>query len=166
VESTRLRLIPLTIKELMYIETKEYWKIQINIEEEAILDETRIAISKKIDKMKSVDSNHHEWYTYWLIMNKKSNNGIGFIGFKGIPDKNGFSEVGYSISSNYRRFGYMTEALNMLIDWAGSYFQTKGITACKVLKTNIGSNKVLNKCNFKLVNSTEEYNNYIYKFIK
>ncbi|MBL4931917.1 GNAT family N-acetyltransferase [Clostridium paridis] len=165
VESERLKLIPLTIKELVYIEKKEYSKLQFNIED-ALLDKTRIAIAKKIDKMKNINVNLHEWYTYWLIINKANKNGIGFIGFKGIPDEKGLSEVGYSISSNYRRFGYMTEALNMLLDWASGYSETTGITACKVLKTNIGSNKVLNKCNFKLTSATEEYNNYLYEFIR
>ena len=57
----------------------------------------------------------------------------------------------------------MTEALETLISWAYGFQSSKGITA-KVLKTNIGSIKVLNNCNFKLVSSTEQEYNYTIKF--
>ena len=57
----------------------------------------------------------------------------------------------------------MTEALETLINWAYGFQGSKGITA-KVLKTNIGSIKVLNNCNFKLVSSTEQEDNYFLEF--
>ena len=59
----------------------------------------------------------------------------------------------------------MTEALETLVKWAYGFQDSKGIVA-KVLKTNIGSNKVLNNCNFKLVSSTEEEDNYLFLFMK
>lgn len=162
-ESDRLFLKPLSFDELLYINKNEFTKIQTSIEKEALLDEVKIAIDKKIDKMKNINTNVHEWFTYWLIISKSSHKGIGFIGFKGIPNENGYTEVGYSISSNYREKGFMTEALYLLINWASKYPECKGITAAKVLKTNIGSNKVLNNCKFTLENSSDEYNNYILK---
>ena len=36
--------------------------------------------------MKKVNEDVHEWYTYWLIIDKDNEKGIGFIGFKGLPD--------------------------------------------------------------------------------
>lgn len=163
-EGENLLLKPLSLVELLHINNDK--KIEETIETEAIFNFVKIAILKKIDKMKKVSEDVHIWYTYWLILDKGNRMGIGFIGFKGMPDKNGYTEVGYSISSNYRRRGFMTEALSLLINWALKYPICKGITANKVLKTNTGSNKVLNNCNFILADSSNEFNNYIIKFNK
>lgn len=58
------------------------------------------------------------------------------------------------------------EVESLLINWASKLPNCKGITANKVLKTNIGSNKVLNKCSFILASSSDEYNNYSVTFKK
>lgn len=161
-EGTRLILKPLSFNELVHINNNDI--IETPIELEAIYDFVKIAISKKIEKMQNVGEDVHEWYTYWLIIDKDSKSGIGFIGFKGTPDENGYVEVGYSISSNYRRKGIMTEALSLLINWASKYPACKGVTATRVLKTNTGSKKVLTNCDFMLVDSPNDINNYILKF--
>lgn len=163
-ESERLLLKALSYKELLYISDNEIERIENLIEPEAIFDFVKIAMSKKLEKMKNVDEKNHEWYTYWLIIDKSSQKGVGFIGFKGVPDENGFSEVGYSIASSCRRKGYMTQALSMLINWAANFENCKGITARKVLIGNIGSNNVLKNCKFKLISSTSEVNNYVLEF--
>jgi RimJ/RimL family protein N-acetyltransferase len=157
-ESERLILKPLSLNELLHINKNDI----SNIELEAISDSVKLAISKKLNKMKNINKDVHEWYTYWLIINKDNEQGIGFIGFKGLPNENGYSEVGYSISPNYRKQRIMTEALKTLVVWAFEFEECKGINA-KVLKSNIGSHKVLNNCNFKINSSTEQENNYIFK---
>ncbi|MCB2292149.1 GNAT family N-acetyltransferase [Clostridium algoriphilum] len=162
-ESERLLLKPLSYNELSCISENEIYNIKIIIELEAISNFVKSAISKKLVKMKNVNENIHEWYTYWLIINKDNQTGIGFIGFKGVLSENGYSEVGYSISPNYRNQNFMTEALDTLLKWAYGFRKCKGIIA-KVLKTNIGSNKVLNNCNFKVDSSTEQEDNYIIEF--
>lgn len=162
-ESQRLFLKPLSFQELQYINSNDINKIETSIELESILDCVKLAISKKLMKMQNINEDIHEWYTYWLIINKENQKGIGYIGFKGVPDVNGYTEVGYSISPNYRKNRFMTEALETLINWACKSQSAKGITA-KVLKTNVGSIKVLNNCNFKLVSSTEQEDNYTNKF--
>ena len=162
-ESERLLLKPLSFKELKYINDDEINNVETIIELESVLDSVKLAISKKIMKMQNLNEAFHAWYTYWLIINKEEQKGVGFIGFKGLPDVDGYSEVGYSISSNYRKNGFMTEALKTLINWAYGFQCSKGITAT-VLKTNIGSIKVLTNCNFKLVSSTKQEHYYAIKF--
>lgn len=163
-ESEKLKLKPLSINELLYIKNGFIERIEEQIEPEAITDLVKSAISKKIEKMQRINEELHQWYTYWLIIYKGDKKGTGFIGFKGIPNEEGYSEVGYSISSNYRRQGLMTAALTLLTNWASKSGECKGITASKVLKTNMGSNAVLKHCNFKLIDSSEEENNYILIF--
>lgn len=108
----------MSFNELLNIHDNELAKIQTPIEQEALSDSVEIAISKKIDKMKGINEADHEWFTYWLIVHKDNHKGIGFIGFKRKPDGNGYSEIGYSISSNYRMQGLMTETLSLMIGWA------------------------------------------------
>jgi RimJ/RimL family protein N-acetyltransferase len=163
-ETERLLLKPLSFSELSFINSNETDKVDTLIEQEAIFDFVKIAISKKLEKMQNVDKEIYAWYTYWLIIDKDNQKGVGFIGFKGIPDESGYSEVGYSISPNYRRKGLMSEALSSLINWASNFQNCKGITAKRVLKVNVGSKNVLSNCGFKLFSSSSEENNYILKF--
>ena len=162
-ESARLILKPLSFNELSNINKNEMENIESIIELEAISDLVKLAILKKLKKMKNVSKDIHEWYTYWLIINKDNQKGIGFIGFKGFPIEDGYSEVGYSISPNYRNQRLMTEALETLVKWAYEFRECKGVIA-RGLKTNIGSNKVLSNCNFKVNNSIDGENNYILKY--
>ncbi|MBW9157787.1 GNAT family N-acetyltransferase [Clostridium sp. FP2] len=162
-ESERLLLMPLSFNELSYISNNEINNIETIIELEAISNFVKSAILKKLDKMQNISEDIHEWYTYWLIINKDNQTGIGFIGFKGLLNENGYSEVGYSISTNYRKQKLMTEALEALVKWACGFRECKGIIA-RVLKTNVGSNKVLNNCNFKVDSSTAQEDNYILVF--
>ncbi|AKN29824.1 acetyltransferase [Clostridium carboxidivorans P7] len=157
-ESERLILKPLSFKELVYIKDNDI----SNIEIEAVSNSVKSAVSKKLSKMKYIGSEFHEWYTYWLIISKNNEKGIGFIGFKGLPDENGYLEVGYSISPNHRKKRIMTEALKTLVTWASEFQDCRGIIA-RVLKSNIGSHKVLTNCNFKVNSSNEEENNYTLK---
>jgi predicted acetyltransferase len=159
-ESERLILKPLSVNELLKINNNEMDTMETSIESEALLESVKSAISKKIPKIQKVSEDVHEWYTYWIIINKESGRGIGFIGFKGIPDESGYSEVGYSISPNYRKKRFITEALETLVKWAYEFETSKGIAA-NVLKINVGSIKVLSNCDFKLVGSNEEWDQYI-----
>ncbi|QAA32109.1 GNAT family N-acetyltransferase [Clostridium manihotivorum] len=163
-QSENLFLRPLSFNELLYLHNNELGSLKIFIEAEALSDSIQSAISKKIEKMKHVSDKVHQWYTYWLIIDKASEKGIGFIGFKGLSNEDSYIEVGYSISPNYRKKGFMTEALKTLIDHTYTFKTFKGITAKKVLKTNIGSIKVLTNCNFSLIGSDEEKYTYLLDF--
>ncbi len=122
-----------------------------------ILEEQKNAINKKIIKMKNVATELHDWYTYWHII--KNNEIMGMIGFKGI--NNGEAEVGYGILEKYEGNGYVTKALNLIIDWAFSHENCKIITASKVLKNNHGSQRVLEKNGFKKIREDDESFYYI-----
>lgn len=160
-KSERISLKALSFEELTYIHSNELNKLEVIIEEDAI-NYVKLPISKKLEKMKNISEDNYEWYTYWLIVDDESKRGIGFIGFKGLPDENGYTEVGYSISSNYRKRGLMTEALKTLIQWCRKFQYCEGITA-KVVKNNTASIKVLNNCKFKIVSSSEKKYDFLYQ---
>ncbi|PJI09539.1 MULTISPECIES: GNAT family N-acetyltransferase [Clostridium] len=160
-KSERISLISLSFEELTYICGNELNKLEVIIEED-VLNYVELPILKKLKKMRNVSKDNYEWYTYWLIVDDESKRGIGFIGFKGLPDENGYTEIGYSISSNYRKRGLMTEALKTLIQWSRKFQYCKGITA-KVVKNNTASIRVLNNCKFKIVSSSEKGYDFLYQ---
>lgn len=152
-ETKRLLMRPLSMGELSCIADGVLSAAAEYIEPDAITETVITAAIKKTEKMRNADPTLHELYTYWLIVDKESGQGIGFIGFKGY-DKDGCLEVGYNISPGYRKKRLMTEALEALIKWAFENKGVKGITA-KVNKTNTGSVRVLNNCNFEQVGHSE-----------
>ncbi|MDO5517105.1 MAG: GNAT family N-acetyltransferase [Clostridium sp.] len=162
-ETDRLKIRPLSLKELIGINIKKYDNLRTEIEKEALITSTKNAIAKKIVKMENINERLHVWYTYWLIIDKETDKGIGFIGFKGIPDEKGYVEVGYSISPSHRRKGLMTEALRAMEKWTCSKKDCKGIIAY-ALKSNLGSHKVLINCGFKDSSADEYIRAYILKF--
>lgn len=97
-------------------------------------------------RLKDVESNpiHYMWYTLWIIVIKEENRFIGSIMIKNYPNENGEVIIGYSIESNYRRNGFMTEALKSLTQWMFSKPEVKFILA-DTLKNNIPSHRVLHK---------------------
>jgi ribosomal-protein-alanine N-acetyltransferase len=101
------------------------------------------AINLKLAKMATIDTQLHDWFTYWLIVIKDISIGVGLIGFKGSPNIQGETEIGYGIEESFRNLGYMTEAVKALSAWAFSHPECQAITATSV--SNPASAKVLQK---------------------
>jgi ribosomal-protein-alanine N-acetyltransferase len=106
---------------------------------------TRRAIAKKLRRMQLVPPDRHPWYTYWLIELNLKRFGAGLAGFKGRPDEMGQVEIGYVIDPGFRNQGFMTEAVRSLIDWAFKEPTCKAVIAPNTLKSNLASNRVLEK---------------------
>ena len=98
-------------------------------------------------------SSFHPWYSYWLIYHKKDALGIGVAGYKGKPTVHGEVELGYELLPHYRQQGYMSEALPALLTWAFDS-GAKCVTAKDVLKTNLASQRVLEKLGMRIYDET------------
>lgn len=62
-------------------------------------------------------------WSFWYLLStsQKKRELIGICGFKGSPGESGSVEIGYSILSQYRSYGYATEAVARLLTWAFSH---------------------------------------------
>ncbi|RVU24746.1 N-acetyltransferase [Sandaracinomonas limnophila] len=87
------------------------------------------------------------WYTNWEIILKDKSCSIGGIGFSGLPNNDGFTEIGYVIDQKFRNLGYANEAIEAIIDWANQDVDLKGIIA-ETPQNNLASQKVLQKNGF------------------
>lgn len=99
----------------------------------------------KLEKMAGAPREDVPWMTYWLIIVTRNRFGAGMIGFKGAPDAQGVVEIGYGIAKGYQNKGYMTEAVKGIIRWAFNDSRCQRIVAPDTLRSNIASNRVLQK---------------------
>lgn len=89
------------------------------------------------------------FYTFWFIMLNENRTIIGLVDFKDIPNSYGEIEIGYGLGDNYKKQGYMTEAVEKMCDWGLSQPNISSIIAETDIK-NIDSQNVLLRCGFKL----------------
>ena len=80
----------------------------------------------------------------WCIVEKKSGCVIGTCGFVYWNPDNYYAEVGFALSPVYWRRGYMTEALNRVIEFGFEVMNLNRIEA-RCMLDNIGSAKVMEK---------------------
>jgi len=127
--------------------------LNMTIMRDQITDPVRRAIGMKIAKMQESDVSQHDWLTYWLIVIRDENVGAGMLGFKGFPNENGSTEIGYGIDPAYQGKGYMSEAVQGLIDWAFTHPFCNVITATEV--ENPASRKLLERLGAELVGTAD-----------
>jgi ribosomal-protein-alanine N-acetyltransferase len=159
IQTERLRLIPLSLNQLQcYVAVPEVLERELGFEvsRDIVTDRLRRAIEMKVSKIERVDPSEHAWYTYWLIIVKDRPYGAGLAGFKGLPDDQGKTEIGYGIDTAYRSRGYMTEAVKGLIAWAFQDTRCRAVIALDTKRWNVASNRVLEKAGMRVYNETEE----------
>ncbi len=101
------------------------------------------------------------YYTLWLMVEKKSQVIVGSLCFHGEPE-NGIAEIGYGVSAECRRQGYMTEALNGLLKWMSDQPDLNSVIA-ETDNDNIPSINTLLKTGFTKYESNENSSIFFYK---
>jgi len=149
-ESSRLYLQPLTFEQLFFYKTHDpMLETELGLlpgTRPLTQEFTEVIETSNIPYVK-VFPQHILFGTLWAIIHKKNNVVIGDIGFKGAPTASGLIEVGYGIYLEYRNKGYMSEALNVLTEWAFGIPEVKIILA-ETDRNNLPSQRTLAKNNF------------------
>jgi ribosomal-protein-alanine N-acetyltransferase len=83
----------------------------------------------------------------WLMVERKTHQIVGCIGFVDAPDRDGMVEIGFATNESHRRQGYCREAGQALIVWAFGQTGVKGIIAC-CEPDNYASQKALERLGF------------------
>jgi len=130
------------------------FELGLPISSEVITERVQRAIRMKIAKMRLTDEALHPWLTYGLVVVSVGNVGVGLAGFKGVPDAQGVTEIGYSIAPSHQNSGYMSEAVQVLVDWALQHPICKAVTATEV--KNPASRRLLEKLGARLVAEDEK----------
>jgi len=84
----------------------------------------------------------------WGIVEKSSNNFIGYFGFWRMIPEHCRAEIGYALNPEYWSNGYMTETVKTLVEYGFSKIKLHSIEA-NVNPDNMSSIKLLEKIGFK-----------------
>lgn len=156
IRTQRLLLFPLTLSQLKLgltdLPALEA-KLGLSISRDVLTERVEGAIRKKIKKMTAMDEAYHPWQTYWLIIISENNFGAGLAGFKGVPNENGSTEIGYGIDPVYQNQGFTSEAVKALVDWAFQHSFCNTVTASDV--ENPASRRLLEKLGARFVAEDE-----------
>ena len=88
-------------------------------------------------------------YADWAVALKENNRMIGTCGFVNIDTLNEECEVGYVLSPDYWGNGYMTEALEAVLQIAFIVFELNAVKL-RIINENTASKKLAERSGFKL----------------
>ena len=156
-ETKRLLIKPLTYNQLV-----KYIKADDSLEEELNLNPNARVVPEILkEKMtlnilpKVADTNiDYRYVTLWTAINKKENQMVCDVCFKGEPNDDGEIEIGYGTQPQFQGNGFMKEGVGGMIEWAKTQPKVKSIFA-ETLKDNIASFTILERNNFVKVGETE-----------
>jgi len=150
IETERLIIKPLTYEQL-----KKYMRSDHSLETELNLNSTTRIISADLKEALEqtilpdvADSaKNYLFSSIWTIISKADNKMVGDLCFMGEPDEDGKIEIGYGTHEEFRKRGFMTEAVGAMIKWAEKQPDIRTIIA-STCKSNVDSFSVLQKNNF------------------
>ncbi|MCC0695173.1 GNAT family N-acetyltransferase [Clostridioides sp. ES-S-0049-02] len=155
-KTERLTLIPLSLRQL------ELWTSN-NSELEKELEFIYCAepmtgffydIVKGQLNIAKKDEKNILFYTFWFIMLNENRTIIGLADFKDVPNSYGEIEIGYGLGEDYKKQGYMTEAIKKICSWGLSQPNVSSVIA-ETDAYNTDSQNVLLRCGFKLYRNSD-----------
>jgi len=163
----------LVLKPLCYEQLKKYMRLDNSLEKELNLNETSRTISPELKEALEQTilpnvadkSKNYLFYTLWTVISTEENKMVGDLCFVGEPNTEGEVEIGYGIYEEFRKRGFMTEAVAGIIKWAEKQPNIRSIIA-STDKSNIDSYSILERNNFIKSGETETLYNWRLKIDK
>ena len=162
IETNRLYIKPLTYTQLLkYVQEGNQLEEELNLNYNSriISSELKDALETSILPNVKDKNKNYLFYTLWTVISKIDNKMVADLCFVGEPNNAGEVEIGYGTYKDFQSKGYMTEAVNGMIEWAKNQVIIKSIIA-STEKSNTASSKVLEKNNFKKIAETESLYNW------
>jgi ribosomal-protein-alanine N-acetyltransferase len=163
----------LILKPLSYEQLKKYIRLDNSLETELNLNETSRTISPELKEaleqaiLPNVadTSKNYLFSTLWTVISTQENKMVGDLCFVGEPNTEGEVEIGYGTYEEFRKRGFMTEAVAGIIKWAEKQPNIRSIIA-STDKSNIDSYSILERNNFIKSGETETLYNWRLKIDK
>ena len=158
----------LDLRQLTFDDKKAIFRLRSNIEvNEFIKRETPKNLNQAEGFIQvCLDEFENENRIFWAMTQKDSNQLIGTIVLHKIDIENGYAEIGYEMNPDYQDDGYMSEAMNKVLDFGITTMDLKTIEAF-THHNNTASIALLEKYLFVLQperKCEEVEDNRIYKF--
>ena len=129
IETSRLRVFPLPLAQL------RLWADDLPALERSLGYAYRgVPVEKALGDARRLlaaaeEAGESPYRTVWMLVQREEGVIIGSAGFKGGPDEKGEVEIRYAMGKDYRRRGYMTEAVKAICCWALEQPEVAHITA-------------------------------------
>ena len=165
IETERLILRPLAYEQLLkYSNLDNSLEEELNIEKSprSISPELREALEDSIIPSVGDLNKNYLYSTLWTVILKENNKMIGDLCFKGEPNIDGEIEIGYGTYFEFRRKGYMTEAIDGMLKWAKMQPEVLKVLA-STEKNNISSQRILESNNFTKIGEADNIINWEFK---
>lgn len=162
IETERLILQPLTCDQLVkYIRNDNSLEdeLSLNTTSRIISADLKEALEQTILPNVADTAKNYLFSTLWAAILKSENKIVGDLCFVGEPNANGEVEIGYGTYEEFRKKGFMTEAVKGIITWAEKQPGIRSIFA-STEQSNIASFSVLEKNNFIKSGETETMFNW------
>ena len=159
IETERLVLKPLTHDQLIkYIRLDNSLEAELNLNQTArtISPELKEALEQTILPNVADTGKNYLFSTLWTVISKEENKMVGDLCFVGEPNTEGEVEIGYGTYEEFRKRGFMTEAVSGMIRWAEKQPDIRTIIA-STCKSNIDSYSILKRNNFIKSGETETH---------
>lgn len=149
IETERLYLYPLSYQQLkLYLQNDGSLEKELGLTWQRRLIHPDLKEALETTLLPSVaDKENCHFFTLWTMISKEMNCMVGDLCFKGAPCENGSVEIGYGIYPDFERRGMVTEAVQVLCQWALRQKYVRSVKA-ETDKENIASQKVLQKNGF------------------
>jgi RimJ/RimL family protein N-acetyltransferase len=161
IETEHLILRPLTYEQLVKYSNLNYsLEEELNLEKSprSITPELREALDYGIIPNVADEQKNYLFSTLWTVILKENNKMIGDLCFKGEPNIDGEIEISYGTHFEFRRKGYMTEAVGEMLKWAKKQSNVMKVLAYSE-KNNVSSQRVLRNNGFSQIS---EANGIVY----
>lgn len=162
IETNRLILKPLTYQQMLkYIKNDHSLEVELKLNDSSMVLSPLLkeALEQSILPSLKDKNNNYLFSTLWTIVDKNENLSVADVCFQGEPNEQGEIEIGYGTYEQHQGKGYMTEAVQGMIKWAGKQAKVKAIIA-STDKTNVASFTILEKNAFKKVGESDTQFNW------
>jgi ribosomal-protein-alanine N-acetyltransferase len=157
IETEHLILRPLTYEQLIkYTKADNTLEEELNLEKSprSISPELREALEDSIIPLVGDSTKNYLYATLWTLILKEKKRMVGDLCFKGEPNIDGEIEIGYGTYFEFRRKGYMTEAVGEILKWAKTQSKVMKVLA-NTEKSNLSSQRVLRNNGFTQINEAD-----------
>jgi RimJ/RimL family protein N-acetyltransferase len=140
-------------------------ELNLNETSRTISPELKEALEQTILPNAADTSKNYLFSTLWTVILTEENKMVGDLCFIGDPNAEGEVEIGYGTYEEFRKRGYMTEAVAGIIKWAEKQPNIRSIIA-STEKSNIDSYSILERNNFIKSGETETLYNWTLRIDK
>lgn len=156
IETARLRIFPLSVDNLhIYLRANDEFENKMGLAKfgRIVAPAVRDMVERSsLPRIEAAAPQERIFHTFWLVIEKESNEVVAELGFKGAPGIDGKVEIGYGTMPYQQGRGFMTEAVGAMINWASKRNDIRSVVA-ETDQANTASIRILEKNNFSQYDS-------------